>query len=150
MTNTFLTSTYHHDGTHHPTSNEIESKLQQFSMRLEEAIQHNIKSPETNLSKLQHNCLQNIKYDHIFIICLSDKNLGPAIMNTLDYINLVLKEYLLTKTYRQLSPTEAKKINSTKKDCILSTAQQTFFQRSFKNNHRLPLFYGVPKAHKTH
>jgi hypothetical protein len=108
MTNTFLTSTYHHDGTHHPTSNEIESKLQQFSMRLEEAIQHNIKSPETNLSKLQHNCLQNIKYDHIFIICLSDKNLGPVIMECATYFQCCLEDHLnCHTTYVRLTEEEA-------------------------------------------
>jgi hypothetical protein len=31
----------------------------------------------------------------------------------------------------------------------LSKAEQTFFQRSFQTFHRTPIFYGLPKVHKT-
>ena len=37
----------------------------------------------------------------------TDKNLGPAVMDTSEYVNQVLTEHLLTKHYKQLTQTEA-------------------------------------------
>ncbi len=80
-------------------------------------------------------------------------------MNLDDYINMVLNEHLLTSTYIQLSKETAinklsttqshlKKLINTNK-WYLTSAEFTYFQRSFKLKHRLPLFYGLPKVHKT-
>jgi hypothetical protein len=79
-------------------------------------------------------------------------------MNLDDYITMVLKEHLLTSAYCQLSKETALQklsitqsqlknlINSNKR--YLTPAEFTYFQRSFKLKHRLPLFYGLPKVHK--
>jgi hypothetical protein len=80
-------------------------------------------------------------------------------MDTKTYIHQVLKEHLLTDTYKQLSSKEAKEKNESIKNTLkniinsnptkLSPAEVTYFQRSFKGNYRLPIFYGLPKVHKT-
>jgi hypothetical protein len=88
----------------------------------------------------------------------TDKNLGPAIMNHEDYIKLCLSHHLLTPHYTQLDKAVAlNRIASTKNLLIelfnthkihLSQPEITYFTRSFKTHHRIPIFYGMPKVHK--
>jgi hypothetical protein len=80
-------------------------------------------------------------------------------MDTNTYIKQVLTEHLLTPAYRKLSETEAKlSLDNTKsilKNLILnnkqylSKAELTYFQRSLQLHHRIPIFYGIPKVHKS-
>jgi len=89
----------------------------------------------------------------------TDKNLGPAIMNYESYVQQVLSEHLLTSSYQFLEPNTAnQRLLHTKNllttafynnKHLLSTAEITYFERSFKNQHRTPIFYGMPKVHKT-
>jgi hypothetical protein len=79
-------------------------------------------------------------------------------MDTDTYITQVLQEHLLTENYMQLSNAEAEQhldnIKTTLKNLIssngdmISKPEFTYFQRSFKKMHRLPIFYGLPKVHK--
>jgi hypothetical protein len=88
-----------------------------------------------------------------------DKNLGPAVMETSQYIKQVLQEHLLSKDYQELTQQEAiqklGQVKSTLKGILttnanqLSKAENTFFKRSLSAKHRIPLFYGLPKVHKT-
>jgi hypothetical protein len=80
-------------------------------------------------------------------------------METEDYIAQVLKDHLLTKDYEKLSELTAKhrmddltrtlKALITENYKILSKTEITYFQRSFKKQYRTPIFYGLPKIHKT-
>ena len=80
-------------------------------------------------------------------------------MNTDDYVKMVLTQHLLTTDYQQLPPEVAKNhlenITNTLKSLLqdhkdtLSMVEQTFFTRSLQLHHRIPLFYGIPKVHKT-
>ena len=80
-------------------------------------------------------------------------------MDTVSYIRQALKENLLTPTYKQLTATEAQsKITAIKASltslisdnrALLSKAEWLYFQRSLQLNHRLPIFYRLPKVHKT-
>jgi hypothetical protein len=75
------------------------------------------------------------------------------------YVRQILKEHLLTTGYESLSKATAKNrltdISYTLKSIInnsqelLSKAEFTYFQQSFKCHHRIPIFYGIPKVHKT-
>jgi len=98
--------------------------------------------------------LDHLKQNHNILIKPTDKNLGPAIMDTEDYIHQVLQDHLLTKDYMQLTQYKAinkmeeiknllKHIISTNKNS-LSEAKQKYFQRSLKDKLRLPIFYGLP------
>ncbi len=144
-----------------PASNKIESKLQQFSTKLEETVQNNITIPKTNLSRLQYTCLRNIKNDHRFIVCLSDKNLGPVIMEHTTYFQRCLKDHLNCRTtYVQLTEEEAtERVNRTRQILLqlrldhrkdLSDAENTYFWRNANLKHRLPQFYLTIKVLTKH
>jgi hypothetical protein len=72
---------------------------------------------------------------------------------------MALTQHLLTTDYQQLPLQEAKNrlenIKNTLKSLLqdhkdtLTAAEQTFFKRSLQLHHRIPLFYGIPKVHKT-
>jgi hypothetical protein len=103
--------------------------------------------------------LRQLKQHNSFTIKPTDKNLGPAILDTQTYIRQILQEHLLTKDYQRLSPESAKQLlrnlSTTLKSLItsnatkLTKAELTYFQRSLTNHHRIPIFYGLPKVHKT-
>jgi arsenate reductase-like glutaredoxin family protein len=146
-----------------PASSTIEDKLTQFEKSLKE-LQNTLtrKYKNTNLSNLtsiQAQALQAIKNNKELIIKPSDKNLGPTLMDLETYILQVLQEHLLTKDYIQLSEREAlNRMENLKlhlKNIIkehhnsLPKTETTYFERSLKAHFRLPIFYGLPKVHKT-
>jgi len=87
-----------------------------------------------------------------------DKNLRPAALDKDSYIHQILKEHLFSKEYSKLSKQEATQkletLRNTLKSYIssadgsLSKAEQTYFHRSLKVPHRVPILYGLPKVHK--
>jgi hypothetical protein len=90
-----------------PASPEIEDSLTLLEKALKNEIQINQRASHhkkhNNLTKLQNKTLKQLQNNLNFIIKPSDKNLGPAILNSDDYINMVLNEHLLTPAYSQLS-----------------------------------------------
>jgi hypothetical protein len=62
-----------------------------------------------NLTYSQSKRLRTVKESNHLIIKPTDKNLGPAIMDTDTYIKQVHKEHLLTSDYEQLSNVAAKR-----------------------------------------
>jgi len=75
------------------------------------------------------------------------------------YIQQILTEHLSSKYYMQLTKQEAhRKLDKlrtylktlvTSNAHIISKAELTYFDRSFKIQHRIPIFYGLSKVHKT-
>jgi hypothetical protein len=146
-----------------PAPTLIEEKITEFEKKLKR-LQQNYKT-KTKLRNLRNltfshlKTLQILKSDTSVIIKPTDKNLGPAIMEKDTYIKQVLSEHLLTQEYRRLTAIEAKNkiidITEHLKKLIndnrhfLSKPELTFFQRSLQAHHRLPIFYGLPKVHKT-
>lgn len=113
-----------------------------------------------NLTVQQYRILKQIRQDKRFIVVLTDKNLGPAIMERADYIERALKDHLLnTKVYSRLSHDDAckaiKACNKEVEELIdsygsqLSKAEQTYFERLFQQKHRISQFYISLKVHKT-
>ncbi len=101
-------------------SKEIEDAINQFKSEITAEVEQNKSCPNTNLTRLQHHCLKAIKDDDRFIICMSDKNLGPVIMERATYLRKCFEEHLLCpRTYLRLSKEEAtEKLHSTR--CILN------------------------------
>ncbi len=146
-----------------PAPNNIEEKITQFEKLLKtKQNQFVTKHANTNLRNLtmqQSLTLRQLKQHNSFTIKPTDKNLGPAILDTQTYIKQILQEHLLTKDYQRLSPESAKQLlrnlSTTLKSLItsnatkLTKAELTYFQRSLTNHHRIPIFYGLPKVHKT-
>jgi len=141
----------------------IEEKITNFEKELkkkQKIVENKYKKLNTsNLTPLQTHTLRQLRDNKAITIKPTDKNLGPAVMDTSEYVNQVLTEHLLTKDYKQLTQPEAtnrmdqlkdtlKKLISSHSD-ILSKAELTYFKRSLSNNFRLPIFYGLPKVHKT-
>jgi hypothetical protein len=108
---------------------------------------------------LQARTLKILRQNKQLIIKPTDKNLGPALLDLDAYIKQVLQEHLLTNDYAQLTPYEAKdRMEEIKRDLkqlissnrnLLTTAETTYFDRSLKTRLRLPVFYGLPKVHKS-
>jgi hypothetical protein len=112
----------------------------------------------SNLTPIQHKVLKELKSNKNIIVKPTDKNLGPATMDTEGYISQILQEHLLTNTYKQLTKEEAiNKIDNIKlrfKGLLhhykntLTDSESTYFQRSLQLHCRIPIFYGLPKVHK--
>jgi hypothetical protein len=141
----------------------IEDKLTEFEKALKDAhLKQTFKTTKRNLSNLtipQQTTLKLLKNDKTLTIKPSDKNLGPAIMDTSTYVSMALTEHLLTPDYLQISQLEAKhrmenltqtlkKLLKTHQE-ILSKPEILYFERSLQLPLRLPVFYGLPKVHKT-
>jgi hypothetical protein len=141
----------------------IEDKLTQFEKALKDKQSKLISKYKgrnlSNLTSPQCQTLQVLKNNKHLVIKPTDKNLGPAIMDSASYVQQILKEHLLTKDYRRLSATEAKsrmdQVKTYLKSLItdnqynLSKAELLYFQRSLQSYHRIPIFYGLPKIHKS-
>jgi hypothetical protein len=122
-------------------------------------INNNKTQKYINLTPTQKNTLRELQHSDEFIILPTDKNLGPSIMNRDTYITQVFEEHLLTRSYTQLSePTAKQRLSNTQQLLVnnfeahrheLSQPEIEYFTRSFKTHHRTPIFYGMPKVHKT-
>jgi hypothetical protein len=141
----------------------IEEKITDFEKALRQKHQSLVEKHQkiniTNLTPIQAKAMRLLKNNKDIIIKPTDKNLGPAIMDTPDYVHQILTEHLLTNDYRQLSRSEAEnKMDQLRKDLDnllsanaqnLSQSEITYFKRSLSSRFRLPIFYGLPKVHKT-
>jgi hypothetical protein len=145
-----------------PASILIENQITAFEKLLKAKQQEleikNQNSALLNLTPLQKSALIKLRQNNSIIIKPTDKNLGPAIMDAETYTKQILQNHLLTNNYQQLSSAEAqqrynavqndlKNLITSNRDAI-SKPELTYFQRSFKQRHRLPIFYGLPKVHK--
>jgi hypothetical protein len=144
-----------------PASLTTEEHITLFEKKLREATRiNNLQSyTYTSLTPTHKLTRNELKHSTEFIILPTDKNLGPAIMNRYAYIKQVLTEHLCTPSYLQLNSTIAvHQIAHTKQRLIeafqahrhtLTQPELDFFTRSFTNRHCIPIFYGMPKVHKT-
>lgn len=102
---------------------EFEKSLRNLHQQLTAKHKHN---KLTNLTPFQVKTLKELKNNKDVTIKPTDKNLGPAILDTNQYISQVLKERLLTPAYRQLSHLEAirtiENIKTTLKNLIQTNA----------------------------
>jgi len=145
-----------------PAPINVEDKITEFEKALK--VKHNHLTAKhkrinlSNLTPIQAQTLRLLKRNKNIVIKPTDKNLGPAVMDTNDYVDKILKEHLLTNTYKQLTHTEMLNTMTDLKSALtnaiqsnadkLSQAELTFFKRSLTSHFRLPIFYGLPKVHK--
>jgi hypothetical protein len=146
-----------------PTTNIIEESITSFEKLLKythsKLSMKRSRTKLSNLTPLQAKTLKELKENDSIIIKPTDKNLGPALMNREDYIKQILQEHLVSDDYLQLTQTEANYKMETLKNTLkttidsslhlLSKAEVTYFKRSLQIQHCLPVFYGLPKVHKT-
>lgn len=140
--------------------NETELRLLDFANRLDTAVQRQAgRRKKFNLTHHQHEMIRKLKADRRFIVCLTDKNLGPAIIEREAYFDRIFADHLSDNTsYRRLTPAAATEaVEATRRSLIrtynanqghLTAAERTYFERSHKQQHRLPQFYVTFKVHK--
>jgi hypothetical protein len=114
----------------------------------------------TNLLPHQHRALSHLQQQKDFLIAPCDKNLGPAIIETEDYLRIAFRDHLNdTATYQPLSGTDSdsmrEHINRSLLDWIkthrksLTAMERKFLRYHHKNNeHPFARFYLTLKAHK--
>jgi hypothetical protein len=146
-----------------PAPNITEDKITLFEKSLKTKHQNLLdkykKINHSNLTPIQLKALHSLQKNNHLIVKPTDKNLGPALMELKTYIKQVLQEHLLTKDYIQLSHEEMERMMYNLKEKLkniitahqdqLNKAETTYFQRSLRYHFRLPIFYGLPKVHKT-
>jgi hypothetical protein len=115
-----------------------------------------------NLPPAQLKRLDEIRDDKRVIIIPTDKNLGPAIMDTSGYIDRCLDDHLLNDVnYRKLDSTVADEIHNRALSNLRALTTQDpevfpkgsngykYFERSLNvRGRRRPKFYIMPKIHK--
>ena len=80
----------------------LDKRLEIFSFTLDKLFKKRIGKP--NLLPYQTRALQQLQLQQDFLICPCDKNLGPAIIERHNYINITMRDHLLDGcTYRLLS-----------------------------------------------
>jgi len=145
-----------------PAPGYVEFRTEDFATNIQFLLQQNAHINtrlHSNLSRMQYTCMRSLKNDRRFIVCMTDKNLGPAIIERDRYIKYCLMDHLLKPcTYVQLSYEEAKsKLTDARRKLnhlldfyrsYLTSAERTYFQRSLLNRVRIPVFYITLKVHK--
>jgi len=132
---------------------ELEHDLTQQSAALGSQDRH------YNLSLAQSNTLQAVNQDHRYKVVDTDKNLGPAIMERLAYIQRVYDDHLKdASSYCCLSKATAlQRIEETRSQLLelaerhlhlFSPAERTYFDRCRSEETRVPVFYLLMKIHK--
>ena len=82
----------------------LDKHLKKLSITLDKLFKKRIGKP--NLLPYQTSTLQQLQLQQDFLICPCDKNLGPAIIERYNYINIALRDHLLDgRTYRPLTNT---------------------------------------------
>ncbi len=142
-----------------PATPHLEYCMQLFESRVTNAIQNYRPQFKPNLLPNQLCTLQSLRDNKQLIVLQTDKNLGPAIMERAAYLKQCLVEHLLTPTYQQLTPAQARYQMDHTKETIaelysdyweeLAPFERKYFQNSFKKSKFCARqFYGTPKVHK--
>ena len=144
-----------------PVEEHVESRISKFSRAI--LAEHNFLrqtgKKSSNLSIVQKSHLNLLRSNKDFVVLISDKNLGPAIMERSLYIKSILNEHLMdTKTYAKINENEAFATMKYVEEetwklidhysSIISKEEREYFRKSFPMNKRVPQFYGMPKVHK--
>ena len=144
-----------------------ELAMMAFANRIETLVNATQQRRRSNLTPQQHRLIRAITADRRFIVCLTDKNLGPAIMERELYIRRAYQDHLgHANTYQALSNEKA---HALMEDTALRLkalvdlhrhklpkGEVVYFDRSYgpqRNGastpqHRVPLFYLTLKVHK--
>ncbi len=144
----------------------IEDSLCAFENALKERKEKQLRCKNStranpnNLTTPQLNTLRALRQNKGLIIKPTDKNLGPAVMETSQYIKQVLQEHLLSKDYQELTQQEAiqklGQVKSTLKGILttnanqLSKAENTFSKRASQPSTESPYFMASQKCTRHH
>ena len=108
----------------------------------------------------QRQILNDLRDSTELLIVMTDKNLGPAVIERDVYTRRVFQDHLLqAETYRRIDPTEAAEIITTIKmkvgqflqsfSGVIPANEKEYLSRSIKLHKKIPTFYLTMKIHKT-
>jgi hypothetical protein len=138
----------------------LEMRLHKFTSATLQAIkQYQQTKARKNLLTIQQAALQSLLHRRDLIVCPTDKNLGPAILERQQYVQRVFYDHLFDNTTYC-------RINSDQKDVVINmlrTKVRQFAELHLPRNHwdhkyiilsianvmTLPQFYLLPKIHKS-
>jgi hypothetical protein len=136
----------------------LKTRLENFFVNLKATFRKRHVNP--NLLFFQRQILNDLRDLRDLLIVMSDKNLGPAVIERDVYTKRVLNNHLLKiDTYRRIQPDEATQILTTLKmkvsqftqsfSHILPINEKEYLLRSIKQYLKIPKFYLTMKIHKT-
>jgi len=139
-------------------SSQINERVGLFEQRLKALFKK--RHGQTNLLPHQHRVLAALQQQQKFLIAPCDKNLGPAIIETADYLRIAFRDHLNdNNTYSKLSNLQATNLAAQIKSTIqrwmktyrssLTRMERTFIKHHLETN-KTPFarFYLTLKAHK--
>ena len=136
----------------------MKERLDKFSTTLGQLFKKRM--GKTNLQPYQTRALQLLQRQQDFLVCPCDKNLGPAIIERDDYIQIVMSDHLFDgRTYRQLTDADCtnhkkhleQEIKSWMKtyNKTLTKMERAFLKQGLEHNKKaFAGFYLTLKAHK--
>lgn len=138
-----------------PHANNLnEWKMKKMMIEFESLIEQELKSfkPKSNLSKIQHQILQNMQKDAKIYIP-SDKGGEFTIINKNDYIRLGIEHLSDTSTYKMLCRDNTEELRKAlnkiwKRICITNTLPIKLKDRLITPKCHVQKFYHVIKTHK--
>ena len=113
-----------------------------------------------NLMTFQRQILNDLRDSKDLLIVMTDKNLGPAVIERDVYTRRVFDDHLLKpETYRRIETTEAAEITTNIKlkvgqflqsfAKIIPENERQYLSRSIQQHKKIPSFYLTMKIHKT-
>ena len=138
----------------------IENAISKFEKALTRVFNSRNKKYGTNITKLQENILYYFRNHPEYIILLTDKNLGPCVMNRADYIKQVLLQHLSdASSYERISEDVAREyIRESMNEffdfikqpgCHVPKSDFKYLKDGCNEyEHGILIFYCLPKVHK--
>ena len=141
---------------------DMEQRMMNYRAKLVRLVQHasQRRRPRFNLSPLQYKILKELKENKEIIVCLSDKNLGPVVMDRSDYMKRAINDHLSnTNVYTKLSEHDARRIMASIRFDLeqafdrygndLPDAERIYLERFIEQGvYRMKQFYITIKVHK--
>ena len=138
----------------------IEKACQQLKQGEAEELQGEIKSiikkihpPRPNISKEEHQAIQQLRRDNNRMVLTADKGVCLVVMDKEDYIEK--SEELLSKSTYKILPSDPTTRYKNKLIALLKSIkteggiQENTYRRLYPTGASSPKYYGLPKVHKT-
>ena len=135
----------------------LETYIDNTKQQVAEQLHQLSQQTRPNISTQQQNAIYKLRLTNTVTIKPADKNLGIVMMDTDDYITQCLKHLTDKNTYRLITTYPTEHIRKQLSQVLINFKQElnTRDKRLYKyllpqtDKTRTPLFYGLPKIHKT-
>lgn len=136
----------------------VDERLNAFADQMKKIFK--LRRGRTNLLPHQHRALQSLQQQRDFLIVPCDKNLGPAIIQTEDYLKIAFRDHLNDRTtYKCLSKRESDTIQAQlkravtewrdkHKKCCTKMEKKYLRKQQESNQNPFARFFLTLKAHK--